>query len=322
MVGMPTAKLHNKKQLSEYWMRIDQLITEGSFEGEVGNIRKDRTAFPTYMSVTLLKNNEGKTIGSLAITRDITESKRREKELNLYREKMARAEKLASVGTLSATLAHELAQPLTVIRLSIENALVKLETTPSIDAVTRNIEDSLTEVSNITSIVNRFRNYARRSSKTVVSEIDLKAVAERTLQLLSHSAQMARVTLRLKGMNKLPPIYSYEKDLEQLFFALVENAVQAADGKESRRLIIGGDVKDEHIELQFSDNCGGIAPESLDRIFEPFFTTRPVGEGTGLGLCIVEHVVSRARGKVRVESQAGKGTTFFVTLPINKDEQS
>jgi C4-dicarboxylate-specific signal transduction histidine kinase len=303
-------------------MRINRLITEGSFEGEVERIRKDGTAFPTYISVTLLKNSEGRAIGSLAVTRDITESKRREKELNLYREKMARAEKLASVGTLSATLAHELAQPLTVIRLSIENALVKLETTPSADAVTKNIEDGLTEVSNITSIVNRFRNYARRSSKTVVSEVDLKAVAERTMQLLSHSAQLARVTLRLKGMDKLPPIYSHEKDLEQLFFALVENAVQAADGKKDCRLIISGAARDEHIELQFSDNCGGIAPESLDRIFEPFFTTRPEGEGTGLGLCIVEHVVSRARGKVRIESQAGKGTTFFVTLPINKDEQS
>jgi C4-dicarboxylate-specific signal transduction histidine kinase len=249
---------------------------------------------------------------------DITESKRREKELNIYREKMARAEQLASVGTLSATLAHELAQPLTVIRLSIDNALAKLETIPSAATVIKNIEDSLTEVSIITSIVNRFRNYARRSSKTTAGEVDLKAIAERTLQLLSQSAQLAKVTLRFEGMDKLPPIYSYEKDLEQLFFSLVENAVQAADGKESHQLIISGAARDEHIELQFSDDCGGIAPESLDRIFEPFFTTRPEGEGTGLGLCIVEHVVSRARGKVRIESEAGKGTTVFVTLPINE----
>jgi len=322
MIGMPTAKLHNQEQMSEYKTRINQLITEGSTEGEIGHVRKDGTAFPTYMYITLLKNEEGKTTGSLAVTRDITESKQREKELNLYREKMARAEQLASLGTLSATLAHELTQPLTVVNLSIENALAKLETMPSAAAVIKNIEDSLTEVSNITSIVNRFRNYARRSTKRIVSEVDLKAVAERTVQLLSASARQGRVTLRLEGMDKLPHIYASEKDIEQLFFALVENAVQAADGKKDRRLIIDGDVKEERIELRFCDDCGGIAPENLDRIFEPFFTTRPAGEGTGLGLCIVQDVVARAGGKVRVESEHGKGSTFFVTLPINKGGQS
>jgi signal transduction histidine kinase len=70
--------------------------------------------------------------------------------------------------------------------------------------------------------------------------------------------------------------------------------------------------------LQFADNCGGIAPENLDRIFEPFFTTKPEDEGTGLGLCTVQNIVSRAEGDVRVESTAGKGSTFFVTLPINR----
>ncbi|GAI33197.1 unnamed protein product, partial [marine sediment metagenome] len=145
-----------------------------------------------------------------------------------------------------------------------------------------------------------------------------KAVAERIVRLLSEIARQARVSLRLKGMDKLPLIQSNEKDLEQLFFALVENAIQAADGKKQCRLIISGDVKDEHIELRFSDTCGGIAPENLDRIFEPFFTTRPVGERTGLGLCIVERIVSGAGGKIRVESKAGKGATFLVTLPVNK----
>ncbi|GAI40154.1 unnamed protein product [marine sediment metagenome] len=123
-------------------------------------------------------------------------------------------------------------------------------------------------------------------------------------------------------MDELPSIYSNEKDLEQLFFALVDNAIQAADGKNSRQLIISGAVKDEHIELRFADNCSGIAPENLDKIFEPFFTTRPAGEGTGLGLCVVERIVSGAGGKIHVASKAGEGSTFFVTLPINKGRRS
>ena len=136
---------------------------------------------------------------------------------------------------------------------------------------------------------------------------------------MNESARRAKVTLCLDGMEELPPIFSNEKDLEQLFFALVENAIQAADGKKSRQLIISGDVKDELIELRFTDDCGGIAKKNLDKVFEPFFTTRPVSERTGLGLCIVEHIVSGAGGKVHVESKTGKGSTFFVTLPFNRD---
>jgi len=242
--------------------------------------------------------------------------------MSIYSEKMARAEQLASLGTLSATVAHELTQPLTVIRLLIENALTKLEAASSPETVTRKLKDSLTEVSNITSIVERFRNYARRSSEEIVREIELGVVGERVVKLLNESARRARITLHLNGMDKLPPVYLNEKDMEQLFFALADNAVQAADGKKSRQLIINGAVKNEYIELSFSDNCGGIASENIDKIFEPFFTTKPKGQGTGLGLCIVQSIVSRAGGNIRVESMFGEGSTFFVTLPTNKSMKS
>jgi signal transduction histidine kinase len=107
-----------------------------------------------------------------------------------------------------------------------------------------------------------------------------------------------------------------------MFFSLVDNAIQAANGKKRCRFVISGDVKDEHIELRFSDTCSGIAPENLDKIFEPFFTTGAKGTRTGLGLCIVERIVSEAEGKIHVESKAGKGTTFFVILPVKKRKKS
>jgi C4-dicarboxylate-specific signal transduction histidine kinase len=153
-------------------------------------------------------------------------------------------------------------------------------------------------------------------SRTAAIEISLKPIAERIVKLLEGNAARAKVNVLVENLDGLPHIQLSERDGELLFFALIDNAIQAADGKKERRLSISGDVKGESIELQFADNCGGIAPENLDRIFEPFFTTKPSGEGTGMGLCIAEHVVSRAGGKVRVESKKGKGSTFFVTLPI------
>jgi signal transduction histidine kinase len=132
-------------------------------------------------------------------------------------------------------------------------------------------------------------------------------------------ARRAKMTLHLKGMDKLPPVYSNEKDIEQLFFALTENAIQAADGKKNHRFTVSGDVKDKCVELRFSDNCSGIAPENLGRIFDPFFTTGSDEARTGLGLPIVQRILSEYGGKIRVQSQPGKGTTFYVTLPIHSE---
>ncbi len=273
-------------------------------------------------TVEPLRDDSGKVVAAMIIARDITDIRRAEEELEAYRESMVHAERLASLGTLSATLAHELTQPLTVIALSIENSLTDLEAVSCPQTVTDGLRDGLSEVSNATSIVERFRNFARKSSEKTVGKVDLKVVAERIVKLLNKSARQAGIRLRLKGMDTLPGVYSSEKEVEQLFFALVQNAIQAADGNEPRELIIDGAVKDEHIELRFSDNCGGIEPEDVDKVFDPFFTTKPAGEGTGLGLCIVQRVAERSGGRVRVENKPGEGSTFVVTLGINKDRIS
>lgn len=266
-----------------------------------------------------LRDASGKVIAAMVLGRDITEFKQAQDNLERYREEMARAEQLASVGTLSAIAAHELTQPLTVIRLLIENVIKKLKATSSSKDVTEKLRDSLTEVSNITSLVDRMRNFARKSSGKISKEVDLEAIASRIVNLLNENALRAGFSLRLEGMEKLPHIYSNDKDIEQMFFCLVDNALYAGQGKENRHLVISCDVEDEYVELSFCDNCCGIPPENLEKIFKPFFTTKPAGQGTGLGLCIVRDIVSRAGGKVRVESKFGEGSTFFITLPINKE---
>ena len=240
--------------------------------------------------------------------------------IDKYRQEIARAEQLASVGTLSAIAAHELTQPLTVIRLLIENALKKLKTSSSLEIVAKKLEESLTEITNITSVVNRIRSFARKSSGKISMEINLGDIASRIANMLNESAQQANFTILLEGMEELPHIYSNDKDIEQLFFTLVDNALQANQEKKSRKLVISGAVKDVCVELSFRDNCGGIPPENLKMIFEPFFTTKPPGKGTGLGLCIVKNIVSRSGGKMHVKSKLGQGTTFFITIPINENQ--
>jgi len=297
---------------------LETVINKGSWIGEMIAKRKDSSTFDVQICATLVTDENGKPISMMGSFLDITETKRREEELSKYRGQMARAEQLASLGTLSATIAHQLTQPLTVIRLSMDNALDELEATSSSETVIRRLKDSVTQVSNITSIIERFRNFARKSSGRTVAEVNLKMVAVRIAGLLSESARSANIVLRVRDMGELPYPWMNEADLEQLFFALIENAIQAANGKKTRQLVISGAMKDKHIELRLSDDCGGIAPENIDKIFEPFFTTKPRGQGTGLGLCIVQDVVSRIGGRIRVESEFGKGTTFIISLPVDQ----
>jgi len=251
----------------------------------------------------------------MIIARDIHDIKQAQDELARYREKMAHADRLASLGTLSATVAHELTQPLTVIRLSLDNLLDELKAASSPAAVIEKLQASLTEISNITSVIDRFRTFARKSSVKTVEQVNLKTIAERIVQLLGESARRSRITLQVKDMDQLPPARLNERDFEQLFFALTQNAIQAADGKRPRSLVISGLIRDKSIELRFTDDCGGIAPGDLNSVFMPFFTTKSPDQGTGLGLCIVKDIASRAGGKVSVESDLGKGTAFIITLP-------
>ena len=319
MVGMHFMDLLKNPTMDIIQGIVRQIEVDGFWAGEYEHIRKDKTVFLCCTTITSLSDDQGQTTGRVAVCRDITESKKREQELATFREQMAHAEQLASLGTLSATIAHQITQPLTVIRLSLDNALDELDRTSASDKVLRRLRDSVAQVSNITSIVDRFRSFARQSSDTAIGEINVHAVAVSIARLLAESARQARITLHVEDMSHIPPVFLQERDFEQIFFALVENAIQAADGKESRRMVISGLTKDDQVELRFSDNCGGIPPENLDKIFEPFFTTKPRGQGTGLGLSIVHDAAARVGGHVRVESEFGKGSTFFVTLPMSED---
>jgi PAS domain S-box-containing protein len=316
ITGKTDYQFYPKKLAKKYRADDRRIMESGKTEDIEEKYIKEGQELFVHTVKTPVRDEQGNTIGLLGIFWDITEQKKMEEELSIYRDKMAQAERLASLGTLSATLAHELTQPLTVIRLSIENSLEDLKAKSCPKSVIEMLRDSLNEVSNATSVIDRFRNYARQSSRKTFREINVGAIAERIVLLLSKTAQRAKMTLCLKGMNKLPAVYSNEKDIEQLFFALTENAIQATDGKKSHQLTIEGAVKNKNIELRFSDNCCGIAPENINRIFGPFFTTGSDDGRTGLGLPIVQRILSGYGGKIRVRSQFGKGTTFYVTLPI------
>ena len=232
--------------------------------------------------------------------------------------RLIRAEKLASVGRLSADLAHELNSPLDG-SIRYANFLLEdiYEEDPRRKYVLR-IIDGLTRMSEIVKGVLCFS----RQNTQALKPTDVHQVIENTLSFFDDPLKFHRITVDTQFDNRLPTVLC--ADIEHVFLNLIKNAIQAMpDGGELRietKLIKlpSAEIQEisDQIEIRIIDTGCGIPPELQDTIFAPFFTTKNVGEGTGLGLSICQGIVSRYNGELDVESKLQKGTTVTVKLPV------
>jgi PAS domain S-box-containing protein len=281
---------------------------------EVHVVRGDGSVIPIEIhGRTAWYNNQRVRISAL---RDITWRKQAEKELNQYRQHVERIEQIQELGMLSATMAHELYQPLTVIRLLQQDSIEELECNGQPDLLRDNLRDSLEEIDAAIGIANRYKNIMHLPDKGNVQDISLAKVASRTLMVLGPSARQNKVNLTIQNLESLPSIEGKIGDLEEIFFILMQNSIQAADGHQWRQLDIEGTAEGERVVLTFRDTCGGIHPDHLPRIFEPFFTTKPLEKGTGLGLCIVKRILTGYGGKIEMQNHWPDGITFRIELPV------
>ncbi len=315
MVGVPMseylAAVVPDSVCEQRMARVDE-----AFRGAAPVRFMDESAGSVYEdAVCPVLDNNGQVAAAVVSICAATERRRARTKLHGSDQSMQRAEQLASLAMISATLAHELAQPLSVVQLATQNALAELEKLACPDIVRRDLQAGLAACTRISEIACRFRHLARPPGKTKETEVHIPQVAARTFRLLEQSAGQARVKFGTENLEALPVVRMREGELDDLFFALVQNAIQAADGEKDRRLLIAGILQGDAIVLRFQDDCGGIEPAHLARIFEPFFTTKPADKGAGLGLCIARRIVCQRGGQITVESRYGEGTTFTVTLP-------
>jgi PAS domain S-box-containing protein len=315
LIGKKLSLFHTAEQMLSVNKANEQIRRTGSFAGEIWHVRRDGSVFPGHMQNSLLRDEQGNAIGMIATLLDSSEIKQMEQELSLLREKISLAEKISQVSMLSASLAHELNQPLSVIRLLVqENHDLLRENTDSA-GIQENGRKVLEAVSRVTDIIQRYRQYGTRLKAGRSQNIRLGEIAQRIRQVLSQSARMARVEIQVELSKELFLPVGNVEELEQIFFILMQNAIQAADGQVKHTFKILGDQRDDVIILRFEDDCGGIASEIRDKVFEPFYTTKSPDQGTGLGLCILDRIVRNYDGSVEMESRPGQGSTFFVTLP-------
>jgi|GEM_PF-3078475 len=277
-------------------------------------VRKDGTKFPIETR-GVNTHYRGRQV-RVAVINDISDRLKAEIELAEIREKMAIVERLAAVGYVGASMAHEVCTPLSVMRLTAQAMLVSLAQSDSNGQEVKQAKAIIREIDRAADIVRRYREMSRPASENDDEPDEIRQVPARVKRVFLESAHRARLQIMIGG--EVPDLLvrlGSVNAAEQLMFIMVQNAMQAGDSRKQERLEITGCLKDDNVELRFVDDCRGIPKENLARVFEPFFSTKPRNTGTGLGLSILRRLLQDRGGSINVESELGKGTTFVVTYP-------
>ncbi len=249
-------------------------------------------------------------IGRLIIVDDITERIELESQLS-------QAEKLSSIGLLAAGVAHEVNTPLAVISSYAQMLTKQING----DAKLGDLLEKITrQTFRASEIVNNLLNFSRTGA-TEFSQIDLNKIIKETLALLEHQFKTSGIKVDSHLYEGLPPIHGNAGKLQQVFLNLFLNAKDAMAGKGGTLSIhtSNGDA----VQVDISDSGAGIAPEHITKIYDPFFTTKNSpregqSRGTGLGLSVTYGIIQEHAGKIRVDSQPGRGTRFQLEFPLRK----
>lgn len=235
----------------------------------------------------------------------------------LWDEKLLQTQKLAALGELAAGIAHEINNPLAIIRQEAEwmaRLLNKAPEFPEMMELQDSLREILLQVERSGEITHNLLNLARKR-EPVLQEVDLNRLIENMAVLVERETKPRQIELVRDYQAHLPRAVSDPPLLRQVILNLLNNARQALDGP-GTITVTTREAGPEHLEVTVQDSGRGIPPDHLGKIFHPFFTTKPAGLGTGLGLALCHSIIHKLGGDIRVASRVGEGTTFTVRLPL------
>jgi two-component system NtrC family sensor kinase len=246
-------------------------------------------------------------------------------QLKVAQQKLLQSDRLASLGQLAASVAHEINNPVAgVLNLSTLMQRIMGENGVPDARVTdfrKYLSQVITETTRVGRIVSDLLSFSRRS-KPQHAPSDLNKIVRTTLSLVSHKLKLLNIEVESDLAEDLPQLSCDASQIQQVVVNLVLNGAEAMQSKKAGRLTLRTRVFEqrESAILEVSDTGEGIPPENVSKIFDPFFTTKPEGKGVGLGLAVVYGIVQSHGGEVDVQSQPAQGTTFTVTLPVHPIE--
>jgi len=283
--------------------------SETGRQAEIELIDPDSGKFlPMEITAREVLDPTGQVTAVVSILHDLTEI--RELERRRVEQQLFESEKLAAVGRLAASIAHEVNNPLEAIK----NALYLMESGSEGDKNSRFLEIARKETERVSHIIRQMLGFARRSGE--VDWVDVNQLIEETLVLLDKKMRQLRIRVTRNLDEELPKIRARADQLRQVILNLIINAQQAiqSEGEITITTSRYEQVLQPSIVIQLSDTGAGINDTDLTRIFEPFFSSGK--KGTGLGLWVTQDIVRQHAGRIEVTSEVGRGTVFTIVLQV------
>ncbi len=318
---------------------LSQVIRNKRFNQQVMS-RINRNGETRYFEISIFPvwEKDGKISKFVEVSRDITERKKEAEEITRRLEQMVEErtlklkethakllhqDKMASLGKLSASVVHEINNPIAGI-LNLTKLLKRVTADGSIPAGEANdfkqyLELMETETWRVSRIVSNLLTFSRQSEMGF-KKININRLIEKTLILNSNLLMINQVRVKKNLDPNLPDIVGSEDQLHQAFINFISNAAEsmeaAGDGvlKIKTQLLLA----DDKIKIEFKDNGVGIPQKNVSKLFEPFFTTKSKGKGVGLGLSVAYGIIEEHGGSIHVDSKEGKGATFNIKLPLKQ----
>ena len=265
-------------------------------------------SLPMEITAREVLDATGQVTAVVSILHDLTEI--RELERRRVEQQLFESEKLAAVGRLAASIAHEVNNPLEAIK----NALYLMQASGDGDKNSRFLEIARKETERVSHIIRQMLGFARRPGE--VDWVDVNQLLEETLVLMEKKMRQLRIHIKREFDEDLPRIRARADQLRQVFLNLIINAQQAIEGE--GEIVISTSRYEQALQpsivVQLSDSGVGIAEDDLARIFDPFFSTGK--KGTGLGLWVTQDIVRQHGGRIEVSSEVGRGTVFSIVLQV------
>ena len=292
-----------------------------------------------------IKDETGMIIGAIGVARDMRERIKLKNQIRQYTENLEKmveartrelqakdvqliqSSKLASLGEMAAGIAHEINQPLNVIKMTTTGILHSLKKGKNISDKMAKEELLITnaQIERIRKIINHLRTFSRKSDEIETEEINMNIPLQNSLTFVGEQLKLHQIKVKFELDESLPKVMADANKLEQVFLNIITNARDAMDERE--RDFTGGEADYEKLlkiksfadkgraVVTISDTGRGISDNAMEKIFEPFFTTKEVGKGTGLGMSISYSIIKDFKGSISFEGKDGGGTTFRVELP-------
>jgi len=270
--------------------------------------------------IPTLKNPDEITELVISFNKAVYDVHTKTEELKQKQEELIQSKKMASIGTFSSGIAHEINNPLNNISLSADTLMEEFDSMDE-EEIKEILDDIMTQTERASKIVRNLLDFSRAKSSEEMEPLHIDFILHKTTDLIENELRIHHIMLEKDIADNLPMVNGDLQKLQQVFLNLIINAEQAI-GEDGKISVHALKTDKGYIRTSISDTGPGIDPKHLSQIFDPFFTTKEAGKGTGLGLSIVYGIVKKHGGYIEVASELGEGTTFSVYLPVSQENKN